>query len=158
MKVRTGFVSNSSSTSYIVAVTSKAIEPCSRCGRSDMVEIKKLFSYIDRADESSVVSGVQEDLATQQQELKFYQEEIAEAQRHDPTEKYPKDWYFSYGAALDSYRTGLAETQAEIVKLQAFAVQHDQLYTIELTYHDELLNKLFQDAIKNGQLIVLSRY
>ena len=44
MKIRRGFVSNSSSSSFIIAVDEQNSKPCEYCGRKDL----DIFNYVDR--------------------------------------------------------------------------------------------------------------
>lgn len=62
MKIRSGFVSNSSSSSYIIAINSNG-EPCNKCGRKDL-DIIELINTVDQGgySETKVYAEGYEDI------------------------------------------------------------------------------------------------
>ena len=56
MKQRNGFVSNSSSSSFVIAIKKSANEPCPHCGRSDP-NILGVIENQERQDEDTFIVG-----------------------------------------------------------------------------------------------------
>ena len=56
MKIRTGFVSNSSSSSFIVMIKSKS-KPCPHCGRKDPDILSQIKKLGERNDDYMAIEG-----------------------------------------------------------------------------------------------------
>ena len=127
MKTRNGFVSNSSSSSFVIAV--KESVPCKHCGRKDPDILDLLDnSHYTHSDCNYVdewgIDGIMNDYNCIY-EPQSDEEKNAEEKMKLELEKYVKDGY--------------------------------RVASIRISHHDEQMNEIFRQCEKNGTIVVLSR-
>jgi hypothetical protein len=119
MKTRNGFVSNSSSSSFLVAL--KKIAPCSHCGRSD----PDFFDVVTRMGNDGWV-----------EETKLEARGVKEC----------IDKYFEYSK----------EDQGPLRnKLMAMEADGYEVGIVDIAYHDQITDDIFQNLKNSGALTVL---
>jgi len=127
MKTRTGFVSNSSSSSYIVGINTVP-EPCPHCGRGGTDLVKLLESH-DHWETSL--------------EWTDPDQRIAELER-DNVEWRAKGW-----------DDDVAANQRQIDMLTEAKDRFKTVMEIAVSYHDEFLLHLLTEMGKNGEITIL---
>ena len=119
MKIRNGFVSNSSTSSFIIAF--KDSEVCPHCGRKD----------------PNILAAIEQSYGNDDNRVDSQGE-----------------------AVLEYVKSNYAFESPEILeKLNKQIKQHiDEKYTvacISISYHDELLNSIFKNGSKSGNIKIL---
>jgi len=153
MKIRTGFISNSSSTSFVVAF--KKPEKCPHCGRGDS-------NFID----TFVTCSKDDDTGLDFSEYGNYYEELKK--RCEGIEKdidiakthSPNDYVFSRFTYGDQASMLQEQLEREIVLMEAVKKHMDMgmnVYSFSIAYHDELVNKELFARIDSGEAIVLCK-
>jgi len=86
MKIRTGFVSNSSSSSFVIAVD-KNINKCPHCGRSDMniLQLIEKASYYN--SDNNVVAEGKDDIIKELASWYDDDKSIEKIKKYDDTDK-----------------------------------------------------------------------
>jgi hypothetical protein len=125
MKTRLGFVSNSSSSSYLVAIRKNPI--CSCCGRGAPDFDEVVNSMKSDARSSAVVAG-------KDQVASFFASDIVLAKSPEELGRINVD--------LREVNRYLADPEWKVVELN-------------LSYHDESLKKLFSQLVQDGKIIFL---
>ena len=128
MKTRTGFVSNSSSSSFIVAV--KKSDKCPHCGRTDPDFIDLIETIGGSSDGYECTK-----LRARGAEQVFQRIEKENFEWCDDAEK--KAWEKRFGDWLKAEEKGYA------------------IADIEISYHDEATSNLFQDLRERKAVLVL---
>ncbi|MFC1453669.1 hypothetical protein ACFLQL_00630 [Verrucomicrobiota bacterium] len=127
MKKRNNFISNSSSSSFIIAV--KKSNPCEHCGRSD----PDFINLINRMGEYSLDSDATK---VEEEDIEHIISALEEEDSYYPSE--PR-----YGKTL-------------INKILAYKNKPEfKVAQIRISYHDETADKLFNECAKNGSIIIL---
>jgi len=132
MKERNGFVSNSSSSSYIIAINKLATVPCPTCGISiDIIEILEHVKRYDGYDDTQVkVTG-------------------AEA-----ITSYIRDEWFGY---YDKDSKEAKEVEELIEKVKQVEVDGKKVAYIKISYHDGMVKSLFQSLVARKCIKVVWR-
>jgi len=132
MKTRIGFVSNSSSASFVVALKTEE-KPCAHCGRSDPNFLDIVEAIGARFGGDSECTQLHE--RGSENLRRYVERQINEDEWRDDTEK--KQW-------------------KEIVEFTEKAEKKGYTVArIEISYHDEVTNKMFRDLEERKILIPL---
>lgn len=149
MKIRNGFVSNSSSSSYIIKVTG-AKEACPTCGNKtlDIIEhIQKNCSeynetYLADADRAKVLLSAHDDVVETMRE-------VITLSSVDPDSK-PYNWSNSTAKEL------LIQTKKSLEYLQTrfnkLTDTKGNICRICISYHDTFTNNLLDEGLKAGTI------
>jgi hypothetical protein len=127
MKIRSGFVSNSSSSSFIIAVNN--VEKCSHCGRGDP-------DFIDFVEKMTTSTGCDDTQVykTGAEEIKqYFTNEYGtwyESGKYNSTEEYVQA---QYGDAFD--------------EMEANELSGKRVAYISISYHDEITNNEFAKQV-----------
>jgi len=170
MKIRTNFVSNSSSTSYIVSY--KKSIPCSHCGRTDP-DLKKLIESVEgswRSDDTkltapnakniierltSFIDGTQDEIDN----LKSLHKENDVLNRFNTTEvkngkEIHRESLYLVKDRIKGLKHDIEVTQRVLDKLQE---SKDEVIAFDLSYHDEVIAEIFENMIKSGTAKVIEK-
>lgn len=170
MKIRNSFVSNSSSSSYIIRVLKQPAK-CPTCGRTSTSLIEYLDNCKDYDLETSHIeySSSQEIIAHVKEEIKHIEEQINQYTNYDRDTIHPRDKEYlqapfilgelphyckkgpTVGEQLDYYKKALAE----LIEYREKLSQYSDLQQIVISYHDPIGNQLFRDAKDSGEIEVI---
>ena len=119
MKIRQGFVSNSSSSSFIIAYKKADKTPCPTCGRCD------LENFVDIIERSSVNN---DDNSVNEKGLAYVTHSLEEQLewREDPT--------------------SIAEIKLVKKEIKRLVKEGWEVANISISYHDETLNNLLHSS------------
>lgn len=156
MKIRSGFVSNSSSTSFIVGLRKKKSEPCPHCGRSDPDFID---AYIERGnvnDTGLIIDGrFSSVIDSLNENIKEHQSSIKEYQMHRPQDSV--GWGKSTYADMISYEeSDIKEIEALIGKIEKIQNEGYTIHEIEISYHDGPARDKLQELVKTGSAVIIN--
>lgn len=143
MKVRNGFVSNSSSSSYIIKINREA-ECCSKCGKKesflDYLKIRSNF-YGDSGIEYSSKSNILNEIGLQiDHTIKNIINALDINPQDRPVNLVPRE------------RELLKHLTDRFYKLSEI---EEELYGISISYHDDDLQNAFDKAINDGEITIV---
>lgn len=152
MKTRLGFVSNSSSSSFIVAYKKAAC--CPTCGLTppdivDLVEKSKPWSF----DDNRVMwTDPKEKLQELEQEIESYNKDIESLKKRDPKEK------ISNYCTVEQNLKSCEEQVIRFSRLRQLIRDHhlngDKVACVSISHHDSL-NDTVRELEKTGQFFIL---
>ena len=143
MKIRSGFVSNSSSSSFIIAFDASKFCPCPHCGRKDISILDLIESKYHNSDTEVIWSDATERIKQIQNKIKKLQDQAI----HKTVVK--KDSWFS---------DCVADYEQEIKLIKDASDKGLTVAEISISYHDEYLNSEFNNLSENGKLEILRSY
>jgi hypothetical protein len=161
MKIRKAFVSNSSSSSFIVAYDPADFtkeHKCPTCGTE--IGGYNFFERLERADggwsDSTKLHGTIEDhIHDLTADMKWDRECLAKASQLDPTALFVYDSGYTYGQtnaerAADAERD-IAEAEEEIRMLRSKAAGRTTAY-FSISYGDDTTSEEFNQLLKSGKI------
>jgi len=155
MKTRCGFVSNSSSSSFILAVQ-EDLKPCKHCGRRDL----GLYELIDGKDsawncnDTSIIHANREEvLENQQRIMKSLKDQLDDLKfRKDPNEKcFPGGWS-TVGEYRKSLENNIQDTKQLIARIKK---AKGNVFECQVSYRNDLLNQMIKDLTAAGRCTIL---
>jgi len=158
MKIRNGFVSNSSSTSYTIGY--KDGDPCPHCGRSDPDIVSLIAMYHDVDDETNIEHATTEDV------LSFINNDIQEQQAElnalaDKPDDQKINLFGNYHTTVGQQRELIASGVNGMISIRDDAMnavsRGYKLADIDISYHDNVIRRLFDSMLTNGTIIVIDR-
>ena len=119
MKIRQGFVSNSSSSSFIIAYKKADKTPCPTCGRCDLENFVDLIerSSVNNDDNSVNETGLDDVTYSLEEQLRW---------REDPT--------------------SIVEIKLVKKEIKRLVKEGWEVANISISYHDETLNNLLHSS------------
>lgn len=152
MKYRNGFVSNSSSTSFIVAMTKKS--PCPCCGRG----AEDILDIIEQAEGTDCDSRVYwrdptEYLQELRNDIKHNEEEIEKCKNYSDEDLVPI-YNCRYTAGdLRRWSNETMKNNIEMIKkVEAKIAEGKTVVSFAISYHNDLLKSLVDDQVRTGYL------
>jgi hypothetical protein len=156
MKIRTGFVSNSSSSSYLIKINGVS-EPCPTCGRKNI----NIIDYIRNFDNGETgikyenKTSILEDIELN---IKHSKERIQEMSLLDPNEvpQEYKNWGYTRTAQqiIEDQQQYAKELQTRYDKISAIS---GEVYDIYISYHDKGIQEIFDQAVRNKDIEIIER-
>lgn len=160
MKIRNGFVSNSSSSSFIVALNPK--EKCPHCGRSspNMIDlIEKNTSNHDETemgwdDPTDFLEDLQQEIYNKQLDL----EKWANIKDEDKITNYynsGNSYTYTVGKLRKWANERIKSNSKLICDIKQKLAEGKRVVKFDVDYHDSALNNIVSDQISNGELEVI---
>jgi len=160
MKIRNGFVSNSSSSSFIIQVNCES-EKCPTCGHTpqSIVDTLRRINHGGYGEESSV-EGIEEYISDNlEYELNTAKTFLDDLKRRDPKSRtYSQSSYYSDVTVAETM-TGVGE---EIERLEATIADYrqreaagDKVYRLQLDHHDPLAQHILDENVAAGLVTIL---
>ena len=140
MKIRNGFVSNSSSTSYIIVV--KKTEPCPHCKQGGV----DFLDLLSKRDDGSCDNTMY--IKDREQILNELEKEI------EVLSKNPLYYWGSVERSKEFAARQLLVNKNLIEKINTIPEGTD-VAEIRISHHDLSWEKLFKELVANGSLIIL---
>jgi hypothetical protein len=159
MKIRNGFVSNSSSSSFIVALNPK--EKCPHCGRSSQNILDILEStngYNDTqlrwTDPTEYIEDLQQEIYSNKLDLEKL---VNKSDNEDVVYNYNTGNTYTYKVKqLRKWANDVISRNSELIcGIKETVKSGKQVISFDIDYHDPLLNNIVREQINNGELEVL---
>ena len=163
MKIRSGFVSNSSSSSFILGIKkdAKNIE-CPCCHRKGL----NIIEYIEKierhysSDETEIIYDSRESLLRKYRgELDEKMGEISDLKKHDLNA--PSRYPYRNGEKVPTYGDLLkwaeedCKNTSEIIDLIAAVPSEYELIKLQVSYHDDTTHQILDNEQKAGNIITV---
>ena len=156
MKIRMGFVSNSSSSSYLIKIN-EISKPCPTCGRKNINIIDYIYNF-DNKKTGIRYRNKEDILADIELNIKICKERIQTISLSDPNEV-PQE-YKNYGYMRTSQQI-IGDLQEDIKELQKrydkISVISGELYDIYIDNHDEIIQEIFDQSVRNKDIEIIER-
>jgi len=130
MKVRTSFVSNSSTTSFVIAIIKEDPEVCPHCGRGG-TNLRAFLDNHNHYESSLDWDDVEDKLGQLYADLREAKEQ-------------------GWDCDAECIRE-------EISRLKAAQEQWPQIIGVDVSYHDDLLNAMIEQMEKAGEIKILDQ-
>ena len=154
MKVRSGFVSNSSSSSFIIAFDESGFGPCLHCGRKDLSIIDMVRD--SRNDDNRIEwEDAYERIQTLRGGIAESQKEMITLQGKCQKQKLSE--YCTVGDKVKHLQGSISESEAEIALIEDAVNRGLSVAAVEISYHDDYLQREIDALQKSGKLEVLNR-
>ena len=153
MKIRSGFVSNSSSSSFVIAFDESKFGPCPHCGRKD----RSIIDLIERSnDGNGDTKVVWQDSEDKIRDLKSQIDsdtlEIKKIEHLDPKTKLA---CCTVEQNMSWMKSSIIECETEISKIENALKKGLTVAEISISYHDDFLNAELHALSENGKLEIL---
>lgn len=155
MKTRNGFVSNSSSCSYIIKINNS--EACPTCGRRTPNIVDHIRNRNSWDDETSMQYDSKEDiLADIDAEILDYRKRMEKYSIMKPNEV-PAE-YIQWGIKRTAEQL-MEDTHKDLEHLfdrrRLIESIEGEVYGIGISYHDDYTNQIFQEGVSDGSIEVI---
>jgi hypothetical protein len=160
MKIRNGFVSNSSSSSFIVALSES--EPCRYCGRHDtnildLIESASAYNDDNRViwtDPTEFLEELQQEVYNNQLDLEKW---VDKDHDEDVTYTYNGGKYYTYKVGkLRKWAQDIIDRNTQLINdIQNKISEGKKIVSFLISYHDSTLNNLVQTQIHTGTIEVI---
>lgn len=156
MKTRNGFVSNSSSSSFIIMVADDA-KKCPTCGHTpqSIVDIIKTVGY--HSDDTSIElieEYIRDNLDYERNSTASYIEELKMLDPNEPA--YPNSQYtHTVAKAIENCKEELTELETQIAKYRQLEAEGKKLYHLQVSYHDNLTQHIFDENVESGIITIV---
>lgn len=152
MKIRTGFVSNSSSSSYVIALNK--INACPHCGRGD--DADDFIRLCQRAgDCDTEVRDIQDRLDTLETEIRMSKNTLKELQGKQDTDLNGYNNKIPVGNLRKCAKEAILRCSKEIDAIANRMADGKKVYYLEIDDHNETLNHMFDTLVKSGAITIL---
>ena len=159
MKIRTSFVSNSSSSSYIIAVRKDSRDVCPHCGRGGHDIISFLDDHYSRSYDDTqinhtnakgIIKELEEDITDEKNSIvssQFLISQLKKSGKESETKQFFKN--------IDLSKDSIDQYERLIKKIKEYENKEYLIYGISISYHDNVLNQIFLESKNSGNIVVL---
>jgi hypothetical protein len=156
MKIRNGFVSNSSSSSFVIQVNGGA-EKCPTCGHTPQSVVDLFKGKCNRSCDDSDLEDFGELMDELEDELNSAKSTLAELSLRDPEEStYPQwDSNTKVKQSIEWTKEEIEELEKRIAKFKKVEAAGHTVYRLSLSYHDDLASHVFDENVAAGIITIL---
>jgi hypothetical protein len=156
MKIRNGFVSNSSSSSYIIKIADS--EPCPTCGRCnpnivDHIQNRTYYCDDETGMDYDCKESVLKDIEANINDAKARLEGFFRLKPHEIPPEY-KRW-----GCKTTAEEFIIDTHEELRRLherhKIISAIEGEVYGIRISYHDEHVQHIFDQGVKEGSIEII---
>lgn len=159
MKIRNGFVSNSSSSSFIIAVEAEP-KTCPTCGHKpqnivDILDSMGNCNYHDDSSIDDIEEYIRDNLDYERNATASWIEEL---KQRDPDElTHPRIPHSTQTVrrTIELCEEEVAKYEAEIAKYRQMEKDGKKLYHLQISYHDNLAQHILDDCVKQGIVTIV---
>jgi len=148
MKIRQGFVSNSSSSSFLIAQLKKP-KKCPTCGRCDP-DIEELFDRGSSYDTSINYRGVERLLEEKKVGLKNEKDTLRDLERGYIAKS---RWYKTKEDQICSLKQEIKILEDDIEMLKEWDEKYDNILYVTVGDHDTYVNEVLNQMVKNKEIV-----
>ena len=155
MKIRDSFVSNSSSTSYIIRIDKEKAKKCPTCGRGndlDLLEIIRNGDHLDSKIGYNSKEDYMKDLEFQIHRVKKDIEEFSALEPNEVPERFRRSTT-SAKELLEWSHQELKDLRDEYDKISAL---EGEVVIVDIGYHDDMVKYAFESGQKDGSIEIIS--
>lgn len=155
MKIRTGFVSNSSTSSFLITYDANGFDVCQHCGRSDSDPIKVTenssrshvqWSTIDDGE----IDGLKDFYEDQREEENRLQSELQRTRRHTTEHYWGQEDREYFTEELEKVRSLTCLVKEQVSEGKTVAL-------LDVDQHDDLVNETLQKLFANKSVVLLEK-
>jgi len=159
MKIRTGFVSNSSSSSFIVGLKSII---CPHCNLN-LAEIIENISSENKYYETSI-EDINNYIENSKLTIESLRQDIENYKKYPPDEKKIYDSYYvskftpTYGSLIESANDEIKKLENELNDILTSKLKMEKVYYLIIDYSDNSFLSLIKNLSINNQITIIRDY
>ena len=154
MKTRSGFVSNSSSSSFIVIFDPAKFVKCAHCGHTPTDPVK-LVEQLEDGDSEVRWRNVVDRVVKLEEEIAEHKSHIDNLSRRNPEERYDRYGDYTVEQQIQYSQYDIGELEKEIGDLRKMQSEYPgkTIAGIEVSYHNEAVTRLLEEMHESGLII-----
>jgi len=152
MKIRSGFVSNSSSSSFIIGVLKEPV-PCPTCHRCSP-SIEDIFEA-GKSDSEVVYTEIDSLIKELQRELSKCNYRLQELLLPSTPKNY---WYKTKEGQINFIKAGIEELNKNIKRVKEWKKDYQRVLFVNVDYHDSYVNQTLGQMIENNEIVMEEFY
>ena len=152
MKIRHGFVSNSSSSSFVVLTKSCQ---CDKCGMNPVEQLLMILKNNHYETELRSTQTIDEFLETKSEEIRLKEQEIAEHEKYPADEVIRNYWSdtITHGSVIEWAKKDIDNLKADEKTVLNQPKEFDKVCSFDIGYHDEGTLTLYNILKDKGYII-----
>jgi len=155
MKIRNSFVSNSSSSSYVIIVHDNN-EPCEHCGRKDLDFLEVLDNASDFLESSIQYENKEQIIEDIQAEIDIKKDYLKKYEGLNNNDICPDEKKWSYHITVGKQKEYIYKILRQYRdQRNKIEKTDDMIVRIKIDYHDLITQNMFKQAIDNGTIEIV---